>query len=89
MTIRLYSPFNRLIGSDVLRIELQKKTSFKKIIPKLIRDYPQFKSFIPEDLTDEKLSKSFVVFKEGRHLGLDEEIEEEDELTLLFPLLGG
>jgi len=39
-------------------------------------------------LTDEKISKSFIVSKEGRLILLDEKIREEDELKI-FPTLAG
>lgn len=88
MKVRLYSPFNGMIGTDVISIDLSKESSLKEIIRQLIVTYPQFKAFIPADLTDEKLSKNLLFFKEGQVLRLDEKVGDEDELKVL-PLLPG
>jgi len=50
--------------------------------------YPQFKKIVPEELTDEKISKSFIVVRKRQIVLLNEKIREEDELKI-FPTLAG
>jgi len=54
----------------------------------LLLKYPQFIKFIPEKLTDEKISKSFIVVRKNQIVLLNEKIREEDELKI-FPTLAG
>ena len=51
--------------------------------------YPQFKKFVPEELTDEKISKSFIVVRKNQIVLLNEKISEEDELKIFLTLAGG
>ena len=60
----------------------------KKVVEILLLKYPQFKKFVPEELTDEKISKSFIVSKEGQLVLLNEKISNKDELKI-FPTLAG
>jgi len=52
MSIRLYSPFNKIIGSDVLKINITGEVPLKEVIKILLLKYPQFKKFVPEELKD-------------------------------------
>lgn len=60
----------------------------KKVVEILVLKYPQFKKFVPNELTDEKISKSFIVIKESQLILLNEKIREKDELKI-FPTLAG
>ena len=50
--------------------------------------YPQFKKFVPEELKDEEISKSFIVVRKNQIVLLNEKISKEDELKI-FPTLAG
>jgi len=60
----------------------------KKVLEILFLKYPQFKKFLPEELKDEKISKSFIVLRKNQIVLLNEKISKEDELKI-FPTLAG
>mgnify|MGYP001072638089 CR=1 FL=1 len=88
INIRLSLPFKGIVGSDVLNINTTGEVSLKKVIEILVLKYPQFKKFVPEKLTDEKISKSFIVVRKKQIVLLNEKIREKDELKI-FPTLAG
>jgi len=89
MNIRLSSPFKETIGLDVLNINIAGEVPLKKIIRILLLKYPQFKNIIPEELIDEKISKSFIIVRKNQIVLLNEKISEEDELKIFPTLVGG
>jgi len=60
----------------------------KKVVEILVLKYPQFIKFIPEKLTDEKISKRFIVIRKNQIVLLNEKIREKDEIKI-FPTLAG
>ncbi len=88
MNIRLSSPFKEIIGLEVLNINIISEVTLKEIIQILFLKCPQFKKFLPEELKDEKISKSFIVVRKNQIVLLNEKISEEDELKI-FPTLAG
>jgi len=84
----LYSPFKEILGSDVLKINITGEVPLKKVVEFLVLKYPQFKKFLPKKLTDEKISKSFIVLRKNQIVLLNEKIRKEDELKI-FPTLAG
>ena len=84
----LYSPFKEILGSDFLKINITGEVPLKKVVEILVLKYTQFKKFVPKKLTDEKISKSFIVIKENQLILLNEKIREKDELKI-FPTLAG
>ena len=61
----------------------------KKVLEILFLKYPQFKKFVPKELKDEKISKSFIVLRKNQIVLLNEKISEEDELKIFPTLVGG
>lgn len=76
------------MGSDILNINIIGEVPLKKVVEILVLKYPQFIKFIPEKLTDEKISKRFIVIRKNQIVLLNEKISKEDELKI-FPTLAG
>jgi len=64
------------------------EVTLKKVVEILLLKYPQFKKFVPEELKDEKISKSFIVVRKNQIVLLNEKISKKDELKI-FPTLAG
>jgi hypothetical protein len=87
MVIRLYGPFEKLGGKEIV-FRFDGAMTLRALIRSLSETYEGFLPYA-EKKTDAELSAQIAFVRAGRYLRLEDRVEDADTLDVLLPVTGG
>ena len=87
MTLTFYGPFQKMAERDVI-VDLPESVSLRRLIHILAGKFPALRPYAAYD-TDEALGAHVVFLANGGVLKLSDPVGNNDQLSVLLPIMGG
>jgi molybdopterin converting factor small subunit len=86
--VRLAFPYRKLVGREVVELEVNSSTRVRDLLSMISERYPGFKEYSDKG-TDEQMATHMVILLQDQVLRLDDPVESDATIQIMAPIAGG